>query len=275
MRKTICLIAGSKNEAKALPKFFEHHDWVDEILVMDSFSTDDTTAICTKYGRSYCQAEMAGNANVRHNLALQTAKSDWIMLIDPDEFISNDLKKEILAFLESDEETFQAYEIQRVNYFMDKPLLHGGWSGAGIKIFKRDKVAFKGDSYHENPTINGEIGILKGVVDHFPNPSIHWILQKFNYISEFDYKAYFDQYGVLSEKKFRWLLLTRPTRNFWKCYCKKQGFRDGLHGFMYAALIWAFDIIRICKYGERYLVKNSAVLLFDQIPDPWECRKVH
>ena len=92
-------------------------------------------------------------------------------------------------------------------------------------------------------------------------------------MSEFDSKEYFNKFGVLSEKKFKWLLLTRPLKIFWKCYFKKKGYKDGFYGFIYAALIWACDVIRICKYAERYIIKNPNILPIDKLPDPWECRK--
>jgi len=85
--------------------------------------------------------------------------------------------------------------------------------------------------------------------------------------------TYYQRYGILSPRKFKWLLLTKPFKNFWKCYIKKKGYKDGLNGFIYAAVIWAFDVIRICKYGERYIQKNPYVLAENMMPNPWECRK--
>ena len=273
MRETICLIAGSKNEASALPKFFDQHCWVDEILVMDSFSTDNTQEICRKFNRTYHQAELSGNANTRHNLALTLCRSDWIFLIDPDEYVSEELKQEILSFLTLKDNIYSAYEFPRVNYFMDKPLYHGGWSGNSLKIFRKDHVKFIGNAYHENAFVNGKIGKLKGRVDHYPAQNIHWIVEKLNYISEFDLESYYNKFGVLSEKQFKRLILSKPIKIFWKCYIRKKGFKDGLHGFIYAALYFALDVIRICKYGEKYLIKNPDVTPKDKLPDPWECRK--
>ncbi|MFA5351611.1 MAG: hypothetical protein WC357_09860, partial [Candidatus Omnitrophota bacterium] len=134
-------------------------------------------------------------------------------------------------------------------------------------------IEFKGDAYHEKPFVNGQIGRLKGSVHHYPSPNIYWMLQKLNYISEFDLNEYYNKFGVLTERKFKWLLLTKPFKNFWKGYIKKKGYKDGLHGFIYAALIWAEDVIRICKYGEKFIVKNPNLLPQDKLPDPWECRK--
>ena len=273
MPEKICLIVGTKNEAPALPRFFEHHSWADEILVMDSFSTDGTIELCKKYGHGFCQAELAGNANIRHNLALTLFKSDWAFFLDPDEFVSDELKRQILEFLVSPKNEYAAYEFRRINYFMGRPLYHGGWSGNTLRIFRKNSVVFKGDAYHDHPTVTGKTGFLSGVIYHYACPNIYWVLQKFNYISEFDVKDYYNKFGVLPEKKFKRLLFTRPLKNFWKGYVKKRGYRDGLYGFIYAAMIWAFDVIRICKYGEKYIIKNPDILAPGKLSDPWECRK--
>ena len=273
MRRTLCLASGVLNESLVLEKFFKHHSWVDEIIVLDSGSKDNPESICRLYKRKLFLCPLNGNCNGRANWVLSQAKSDWIFFIDPDEFISEQLKKEILLVLNNPQCEFSAFEFLRVNHFMNKPLRRGGWSGYSLKMFRKERVEFKGDSYHENPVVNGKVGRLRGEVLHYPNPNIHWIMEKFNYISEFDLQGYFNRYGVLSPGRFKRLLLTRPLKNFWKCYFKKQGYKDGLHGFIYAMLIWAQDVIRICKYGEKFIIKNPNLMAQEKLPDPWECRK--
>lgn len=273
MRKTICLTPSALNEAGALDKFLKYHSWVDEIIILDSGSTDSTKEVCSRYGRQIIKCPVNGNYNQRSAFAITQTKADWVFFADPDEFITPELKKEIDMVLENDRGICQAYEVRRVNFFMNKRLEHGGWSGYGLKFFKREAASFIGDSYHEKPIIKGKIGRLKGEVLHYPNPNIYWIIQKFNYISEFDSKEYYNKFGALSARKFKWLLLTKPFKNFWKGYIKKKGYKDGLHGFIYAALIWAFDAIRICKYGEKYIIKNPNIFAPDKLTDPWACRK--
>lgn len=273
MRKKICLIAGAMNEGAALDRFFEQHSWADEIIVLDSGSTDSAEEVCARYNRKFLRYSVNGNYNQRYAWAIKQTKADWVFFADPDEFITPELKDEIDKILDTDPDPYQAYEFIRINFFMDKPLRHGGWSLFTLKFFRRDCVSFSGNFYHERPIVNGKIGRLKGNVLHYASPNIHWILQKFNYISEFDSDSYYESYGVLSEPRFKWLMFTKPLKIFWKCYVKKQGYKDGLYGFVYAALIWAFDVIRICKYGEKYLAKNPNRLAANKLPDPWECRK--
>lgn len=273
MKKKICLPLSVLNEAEALDKFLKYHSWADEIIVFDSGSTDRTEEVCKRYACRIVKCSLNGNYNQRAAFILTQTKADWILFIAPDEFVTPELKSEIDKVLENDNEPYQAYENRRINYFMDKPLMHGGWSGYDLKFMKREAASFIGDSYHEKPIINGKVGRLEGTLLHYPNPNIHWVLQKFNFISEFDSKEYYNNFGELSEKKFKRLLLTKPLKNFWKGYIKKKGYKDGLHGFIYAVLIWAFDVIRICKYGEKYIIKNPNMLSIDKLPDPWDCRK--
>lgn len=273
MRKTICLTPSVLNEAKALERFFKHHSWADEIIVVDSGSTDDTEEICKKYSRRIIKYPLGANHNKRSAFIVPQVKSDWFFFIDPDEFISDELRKEIEGVLNDESNIYQAFEIKRINFFMDTPLRRGGWSGYGLKFFRKDSVSFPLDAFHEKPVIKGKVGRLKGEVFHYSNPNIYWMLEKFNYISEFDDKEYFNRYGILSDKKFKRLLISRPFKNFWKCYIKKKGYKEGLVGFIYAAMIWAFDVIRICKYAEKYLIKNHNITPTDKLFDPWECRK--
>jgi glycosyltransferase involved in cell wall biosynthesis len=272
MRETISISSGMVNEEKALPKFLMANSWVDEIIMCDAGCTDQSVEICKKHGARVYQMTFDGNHNTRANYVLSLAQTDWILATDPDEEVTEDLKNEILEVLENGTK-HAAFEFKRINFFMDKPLRHGGWSGKGLRMYRRDKVRFEGDSYHDHAIIDGTIGQLKGEVLHYPSPTIHWILQKFNYISEFDMNEYFNKHGVASERQLKWIAITKPFKNFWKCYIKKQGYKDGLHGFIYAMMIWAFDVIRICKYAERYLIKNPYVHSIDELPDPWQCRK--
>ena len=272
MKKKICIIAGALNEGSTLGRFFEKHCWADEIIILDSGSTDDTEIICSQYNRKFFQYPANGNYNQRFGWALTQTKADWVFIMDLDELVSPELKSEIDKILENDNDVYEAYEFIRFNFFMDQPLRHGGWSGYSLKIFKRGCVSFDGNFYHERPIVNGRIGRLNGTVLHYFSPNIHWFLQKINYSSEFDLSGYYERYGVLSSREFKWLLLTRPLKNFCKCYIKRKGYKDGLIGFIYGALIWAVDVIRICKYGERFIIKNPNVLDADKIPDPWKCR---
>ena len=273
MKKTICLVPSVLNEAQSLDKFLKHHSWVDEIIVVDSGSRDNSESVCKAYNRKFIFRSVNGNYNQRAAWVVKQTTADWVFFIDPDEFISEELKEEILSFLSSKDNRYAAYETRRINYFMDKRLENGGWSGYSLKLFRKGFVEFKGDAYHEKPFVNGQIGRLKGSVHHYPSSNIYWMLQKLNYISEFDLNEYYNKFGVLTERKFKWLLLTKPFKNFWKGYIKKKGYKDGLHGFIYAALIWAEDVIRICKYGEKFIVKNPNLLPQDKLSDPWECRK--
>lgn len=271
-REKICLIVGVLNEASALPKFFKAHTWCDEIIILDSGSSDKSEKITCDYNRNFLHKPLRGSHNQRHAWAIQQTDCEWIFLIDPDEFIIDELKDEIFEILENGTD-HAGFKNCRINFFMGEPLRHGGWSGDGLKMFRREKTIFEGDSYHESPIIDGTIGQLNGEVWHYPSPNIHWNLQKFNYISEFDLNSYYEQYGVMSHKKFCWMVFYKPFRKWWKSFVWKKGYKDGLHGMIYSAMIFAFDMIRICKYGERYLVKNSNIPSLAELPDPWECRK--
>ena len=90
MRKTICLVPSVLNEAGALDKFLKYHSWVDEIIILDSGSTDATEEVCSRYGRRIIKRPVNGNYNQRSAFAVTQTKADWVFFADPDEFITND-----------------------------------------------------------------------------------------------------------------------------------------------------------------------------------------
>ncbi len=223
-KETVCIASGMVNEEKALPRFLKASTWANEVIMCDAGCTDRSVEICEEFGVKVFKMPFDGNHNTRCNYQLSLIDSDWIFCIDPDEVMTDELKSEISNVLMHGSEN-AAFEFTRVNFFMNKPLRHGGWSGKSLRMYRKDKVSFNGDAYHDHPVIDGSIGQLKGEVWHYPSPNIHWVLQKFNYISEFDCKAYFDQYGVMSHRKFCWMIFYKPFRNGGKALFGKKAIK--------------------------------------------------
>ena len=99
-RETIAVFGSCINEESNLTRFLEHHKWADEIIITDSGSTDGSVALCKKYGRTVFQRPLNANHNERTQYTVSKTKSDWILLSDPDEIITDELKEEIFKVLE-------------------------------------------------------------------------------------------------------------------------------------------------------------------------------
>lgn len=270
----IALIAGAYNEARNMEKFLKHHSWVDEIIVNDSGSDDGTVELCEKYGRTVLHNKFTGSHNQRIAKAVKEANSDWIFIIDPDEFITDELKAEILDILK-DGSAYSAYKNRRIEHFLDKPLLAKCWCVEGLKFFKKTDVNFEGDYYHEHPIVSGQIGHLDGTVLHFASDNIHWMISKYNYASEFECDQYYEKFGELSNFKFAKLLMFRPLKVFWKNMVKKKGYKEGINGLVFAVIAMVKDTLIICKYWEKYIAKNPNRLPDKEVPDPWKSRSCY
>jgi len=271
-RETITILAGTLNEAGHLPGFLKKHAWVDEIVILDSGSTDGSVDICRQAGCRVIPRDHKGNHNERICYALSQLKTDWVFLIDPDEYITDSLREEIFVILEKGT-VHAAFRNVRLNYFMGKPLHYGGVSGEQLKFFRRDKAGMVGRGYHEEIQVNGTIGRLKGEVYHFPFDNIHWMVAKFNYMSELDKDRYFEKFKVMSEKTFFWFVIVSPLKIFLKTMLKKQGYRDGVPGLVFALMSWVYNVLKICKYWEAYMVCNPDVIKKENVPDPWRTRR--
>ena len=154
---------GMKQKISALiPTFNEEHNisdaidsvsWADEILVVDSFSTDSTIEIAKKKGAKVIQRVYNYPASQK-NWAIPQAKNDWIILIDADERIPYDLKTEIINILNK-ESSFNAFWIRRQNHFMGRKIRFSGWQGDKvIRLFKRDCCRYEDKNVHEEIYLN-------------------------------------------------------------------------------------------------------------------------
>ena len=251
MKQTITALIIAKNEEKNIKECLEHIKWCDEILVVDDMSTDNTAGICESFGAKVIKHKSNGNYNGQCEIGLANATGDWILNLDVDERVTPDLKKDILDILASDSE-YSAYSVGRKNHFLGKCMQYGGWHERQVKFFKRDKGAYIGENVHGILKVNGEIGTLGSDINHYPFTSIsQFINRQINY-AIVEAKVMYQEKGKLDIEEIKYHLTTRPLKLFFKLYIKKQGFRDGMHGFIFSILnAWRHYIIWAI-YWEKY-----------------------
>ncbi len=221
------------NEEKNITNIIDSLDFVDEIIVVDSFSTDKTQELIqTKQNVNFVQNKFENFAQQR-NYALSLARNNWILFLDADEKLTNDLKEEILTIV-SNENQKAAYYFKRIFMFKECKLHFSGWQNDKVtRLFQKDKAYYNNEKLvHEKLIIDGEIGICK-------NKLVHFSYDNFN-----DYKNKMAQYGKLKAFEARYNnttpnlyhLYIRPLYQFLYQYLIRLGILDGQKGIIISYL---------------------------------------
>ena len=218
------------NEERNIESCLSSLRFADEIVVLDSFSTDRTVEIARAFTDKVSQREFKGFSDQK-NAAIDLASNDWVFIVDADEVVSPELADEITSAVESDE--FVAYRMPRLTYFIGKPIRHCGWYPDHIvRLARRSKSRFGDRLVHESLVVNGPIGMLSNDLVHYSYRDLDDMVRKIGQYSRAAARQ------KLSEgKRFRLSdLLIAPGLTFLKKYVLKQGYRDGMRGFMICAL---------------------------------------
>ncbi|MCX7833451.1 MAG: glycosyltransferase family 2 protein [Ignavibacteria bacterium] len=220
-----------KNEQKIIRNCLESIKWADEIIIIDSFSTDDTIKICSEYTSKIYQKNWEGFANQKF-FGVSKCNGEWIFSIDADEVCTEPLKNEILNKLNDINHLYDGFLIPRRNYFKNHRLKFGGsYPDYQLRLFKKDKVRINNRLVHESFIIDGKISKLENHIDHYPYKTFREYLDKINYYSTLSAE---EKYKSLKKSNI-FLIIFRPIFEFKKNYLFQLGFLDGIAGF-YKAL---------------------------------------
>jgi glycosyltransferase involved in cell wall biosynthesis len=222
-----------KNEEENIRECLESVKWVDEIILVDSYSIDRTIEIAKEYTDKIYQQEWLGFAKQRE-FALSKVSKEWVFPLDADERCSPELKDEILSVIKS-ENKFKGYRIPRKSFFLNKWIKHGGWyPGYQTRLFLKEKAYVADRLVHEGYEINGETGFLKNNILHYTVNSISDYMGRVNHYSTLQ--------AVEKSKKKKIKIsdiLFRPIASHIQQFILKRGFLDGIYGLM----VTNFDVI--------------------------------
>src|SRR5512135_1056383 len=155
---SLSVIIITKNEAADIRACLESVAWADEIIVVDSGSTDDTVAICKEFGAQVHVHDWPG-FGVQKNRALGYATKDWVLSLDADERVTPELRDEIETVLRAKRNMSDAYLVSRLSSFCGRFMRHSGWYPDLLpRLFKRSNARFSDDLVHERLIVDGETG---------------------------------------------------------------------------------------------------------------------
>lgn len=217
------------NEERNIGRCLESVKWADEIIVVDSGSTDKTIEISESYGAKVYKRGWSGDAAQR-NFGIDKATGEWCLVLDADEEVTTELSESIKKTLENPTST--GYKIHRRSYFLGKILNHGDWGRDWIvRLFLRKKHLYTLDIVHSKLDLSkSNAGTLDGKLIHYTQESIYSSVKKLNDYSTLSAK-------MMKEKgKGSYVLkaVLRGNLAFLRSYVMRAGFLDGIEGYICA-----------------------------------------
>ena len=241
MRKRVSAVIITKNEASRIAECLASVAFCDEIVVVDSGSSDGTQGICVARGARVVEHHWQG-FGLQKRFAVSQAAYDWVLCIDADEVVTDPLRRSIEHALEHG--PARAYSLARRNRFMGRWLRFGeGYPDLCLRLFDRRVAQWTDDDVHERVETTVDVAVLKGDLLHDSASSMHQYLVKQNQYTTLQAEAMIAAGKRVGPLK----VVLSPLLRFFKFYVFRQGFRDGLPGLVHIS-IGCFN--SFCKYAK-------------------------
>jgi glycosyltransferase involved in cell wall biosynthesis len=248
---TISAVIIAQDEADRIGLLLESVGFVDEIIVVDSGSSDGTQQLCQEAGARVVFHPWQGFA-AQKQFAMDLATSDWILNLDADEEVSTELAIEIQASIQSTAKDINGYEMPRLSRYLDRWIRHGGWyPDRKLRLVKRGKARWEHTDLHEQLVVDGGIGRLKAPLRHYVYRSISDQIQTIDRYS-----------GIHADARepagpaFVALGMIHAAGKFIECYLWKLGLLDGIPGLVIAMNSSWYVFLKHAKAWERRLEEN-------------------
>ncbi len=287
--QTITVTIASYNNEDTIAKCLDSVvHWVDEIIIVDGYSTDKTVEIAKKYKAKVLLRENNPIFHVQKQIANNEAKSDWVLQLDTDEVVSKEMKAEIQKLLGGEsfgvsgwispikhkinqllkifpepkplEEAASAYWLPRKNYFLNRFLAHTGqYPDPVIRLFQKGQAFLPAKSVHEQMVVKGTIGWLKSDLEHYGTPNFsRYLLRENRYssLTAMELKELRLKINFFNTINY---LFIKPLITFLRLYFRFRGILDGFPGFvfsLYSGLHFAFAYM---KLWELYKKEDLAI----------------
>lgn len=224
----------------------------DEILVVDSGSTDRTVEIARDCGARVISNDWPGYGKQKQ-FALDSAIHPWVFSIDADEEVSPDLSAEIQSL----DYAHNGYEIPRSVWYLNRWIKHGVWyPGYVLRLFRRDRANFTEDIIHESARVAGSIGRLRSDLLHYTYRDVWHHIEKMNDFTSLAAKQMFAQKRRIGMHQ----LTIFPFLEFLKVYLSKRGFLDGAAGFAIAVFHAFYVFLKYAKLYEMHVTTDTSGL---------------
>ena len=285
-KKTISVVLATFNEEKNIAACLRSvQDWVDEIVVVDEESTDNTQKIAKKLGAKVFSEHHHEIFHITKNIAINKASSDWILQLDADERVTPALRREIEDIISGKSYGYDrwvsplkiklnkiikifpvpqkltakasAYWIPRKNFFLGRYLMHTAqYPDPVIRLFQKGKAVLPAKDVHEQMLVTGVVGWLGADLDHKATPTFDRYLSREDRYSTIHSHQLFEQGVKISLFNTINYLYIKPLSTFISLYIRHRGFQDGFPGFVFSLYSGFHHAFSYMKLWEIYKDKQ-------------------
>lgn len=224
----------TRNEEENIVDCLESLSFCDEVIVLDDNSKDRTVEVAKKLGAKVFTHSLANNFSAQRNYGLERAKHEWILFIDADERVTEELKNEVFYLIKTRgrDKLLNGYLIERRDVMWGRELRYGETANTWLLRLARKGTGTWIGNVHEEWKIKG-IGKLENLLIHHPHPTITLFLKEINFYTDIRAHALYE-----GNVKTTWLaVIFYPAGKFLLNYVIRRGFLDGIPGFVVAAMM--------------------------------------
>jgi len=239
----ISVVVITKNEENNISDFLKSVEWADEIIVVDSESTDKSIELAKVFTDKIFIRKWEGYVPQK-KYALSLAKNEWILSLDADERVTPELKDEIRNLSPGN---FAGFRIRRKNFLLKKEITSCGWEkDYQLRLLKRDKTGLSDRLVHEKFIVDGQVDTLKNSMLHFTFSSFTDYLNKINYYTSLKAQELFRK----KKRVGAWTILSHTVSAFFAFFFIKRGFKDGVYGLIISFLHSVSTMMNYIKLWE-------------------------
>jgi len=246
----------TRNEENEIEECLQSvYGWADEIIVVDDESQDKTIQIAKNYTNKVFQRKMDVEGSHR-NWAYSQASNEWVLSLDADERVTEELKKEIFSIIGANPSE-NGFSIPRKNFIGSYWVKYSGWyPSAQLKLFRKDKFRYEESEVHPRAFLEGGSRQLKSPLLHYSYDNFEDFLAKLNRQTTLEAKKWFNQGKKMTLGRFLW----RAFDRFMRSYIRKKGFKDGFIGFLVAFNAALYQIVSYLKFREIIFNQNNSII---------------
>jgi glycosyltransferase involved in cell wall biosynthesis len=260
MNHKISVLITTYNSEKNIKRAIESVKWCDEIIVVDSYSTDNTIPIVEKFNpKIYYHVYEGSSRQLEYGVSLTT--NDCVLILDSDEEVTQELKSDIMKILEGENINKGGYKIQRRTFFINKWIKYGGWGNDfQYRILNKPYISFlHNHDAHWSIKSDYPLEFINTYINHFTYDNIYDYIGRMNIYSSLDVKTKFQSNPNLIIKKRNFIF--NPLAEFFKMFFFAKGYKDGVQGFILASFSAIHKFTAYLKMWEYQFSRNTEIEL--------------